>query len=715
MPGDLVELALWMAAEYCSTPARALTLVLAAARARRATALYAQSRRSRPLDGERLTDGQRALLERAAGPGRERPGGAAAPGEARPGGDRRARAPARAAARTPRARPRAAALTAGSRRRPSRRCERGGEHLAARRHRLGQDRGLPARRRARRSSAGEGVIVLVPEIALTPQTVARFQARFGDTVAVLHSALGEGERYDEWRAPAHAARRGSSSGRARRCSRRSRDLGLVVIDEEHDASYKHEGDPRYDARRVASERARRAGARAARRQRHAAAGDLARARAPALPQRVDGRPLPPVARARHARRARTRCTPSTRRCARATARKSIVLLNRRGWSNFLTCRELRQGLGLPALRRRARAAPRRGRRWPATTAATASRCRRAATPAARSRSPATAPAPSGSSTSWREALDVPVFRLDADTAAAKDAVPSLLARFERRARRACCSARRWSPRATTSPTSRSASCSTPTRPCASRTSAPRSGRSRSSPSSPAAPAAARRGGRGARADAAPDARVDRRAPRATTPRASWPASSSAARRCATRRSPTSIRVVCSRRGRARRRAAAAAVRDARRGPGRRRARPGAAVPAARSRALPGRGQGRATGPRRSRAVGAAVRPRRRQASTARSPSPSTSTRSEPRRPGRSSGGGADRLDDATCRRSRTEPPSAEGRGPHARARPRGRVHAARRRCAHVRKYGDPVLQEPRARRRALRRRPARRGRGAWAG
>ena len=46
---------------------------------------------------------------------------------------------------------------------------------------------------------GRGVIVLVPEIALTPQTVSRFQARFGDTVALLHSALGEGERYDEWR------------------------------------------------------------------------------------------------------------------------------------------------------------------------------------------------------------------------------------------------------------------------------------------------------------------------------------------------------------------------------------------------------------------------------------------------------------------------------------------------------------------------------------
>ena len=100
---------------------------------------------------------------------------------------------------------------------------------------------------------GEGVIVLVPEIALTPQTVGRFQARFGDTVALLHSALGEGERYDEWRR--------LRSGEARiAVGPRSavfapvHDLGLIVIDEEHDASYKHEGDPRYDARRVAAAR-----------------------------------------------------------------------------------------------------------------------------------------------------------------------------------------------------------------------------------------------------------------------------------------------------------------------------------------------------------------------------------------------------------------------------------------------------------------------------
>ena len=108
-------------------------------------------------------------------------------------------------------------------------------------------------------AAGRGVIVLVPEIALTPQIVARFVARFGDTVAVLHSELSAGERYDEW--PRLRA------GEARVCvGPRSavfapmRDVGLVVVDEEHDASYKHEGDPRYDARRVAERRAAQAGA-----------------------------------------------------------------------------------------------------------------------------------------------------------------------------------------------------------------------------------------------------------------------------------------------------------------------------------------------------------------------------------------------------------------------------------------------------------------------
>jgi primosomal protein N' (replication factor Y) len=101
---------------------------------------------------------------------------------------------------------------------------------------------------------GRSAIVLVPEIALTPQTVGRFRARFGDAVALLHSALTEAARRDE--------RQRLQSGEARVVvGARSavfapvRDLGLICIDEEQDASYKQESDPRYDARTVAAKRA----------------------------------------------------------------------------------------------------------------------------------------------------------------------------------------------------------------------------------------------------------------------------------------------------------------------------------------------------------------------------------------------------------------------------------------------------------------------------
>ena len=106
---------------------------------------------------------------------------------------------------------------------------------------------------------GFGAIVLVPEIALAPQTVGRFRARFGDRVAILPSALTDAERRDE--------RERIASGEARIVvGARSavfapmRGLGLIVVDEEHDPSYKQDGDPRYDARTVAAKRAALEGA-----------------------------------------------------------------------------------------------------------------------------------------------------------------------------------------------------------------------------------------------------------------------------------------------------------------------------------------------------------------------------------------------------------------------------------------------------------------------
>jgi primosomal protein N' (replication factor Y) len=95
-----------------------------------------------------------------------------------------------------------------------------------------------------------GAIVLVPEISLTPQTVERFVARFGERVAVLHSKLSEGERHDEW----HRIRDGKADiviGARSAVFAPVQKLGLIVVDEENDTSYKQEEMPRYNARDVA--------------------------------------------------------------------------------------------------------------------------------------------------------------------------------------------------------------------------------------------------------------------------------------------------------------------------------------------------------------------------------------------------------------------------------------------------------------------------------
>ncbi len=97
---------------------------------------------------------------------------------------------------------------------------------------------------------GGGAIVLVPEIALTPQTVRRFAGRFGDKIAVLHSALSEGERFDEW----HRIRAGEAQvvvGPRSAVFAPVKNLALIIVDEEHEPSYKQDETPRYNARDVA--------------------------------------------------------------------------------------------------------------------------------------------------------------------------------------------------------------------------------------------------------------------------------------------------------------------------------------------------------------------------------------------------------------------------------------------------------------------------------
>ena len=97
---------------------------------------------------------------------------------------------------------------------------------------------------------GKGAIILVPEISLTPQTVKRFRSRFGSKIAVLHSHLSDGERHDEW----HRIRSGDASvviGARSAVFAPVSDLGLIVVDEEHEPSYKQTESPRYNARDVA--------------------------------------------------------------------------------------------------------------------------------------------------------------------------------------------------------------------------------------------------------------------------------------------------------------------------------------------------------------------------------------------------------------------------------------------------------------------------------
>jgi len=199
---------------------------------------------------------------------------------------------------------------------------------------------------------GRGAIVLVPEIGMTPQAVARFSSRFGDRIAVLHSRLGAGERRDEWQ----RLRRGEARicvGPRSAAFAPIAGLGLIVCDEEHDASYKQESDPRYDAREVARWRAADSGAVLVLGSATPRPESWLEHERLELPRRVDGRSLPDVEvidmRARDGREgplhARTRAALSA---LGEDGGKGIVLINRRGWSTHLSCRECGRAWQCPA-------------------------------------------------------------------------------------------------------------------------------------------------------------------------------------------------------------------------------------------------------------------------------------------------------------------------------------------------------------------------------
>lgn len=195
---------------------------------------------------------------------------------------------------------------------------------------------------------GASAIVLVPEISLTPQTVARVRGVFGDRVAVLHSALSEAERADAWRAVASGQRTVVVGARSAVFAPVSR-LAFIVVDEEHDASYKQGETPRYHGRDVALARARREGAVAVLGSATPALETwAARARRVVvrLPARVGARPLPPVRLVdlRHEPRVfAAGAVPWSEALDGAVAgrlaasQQVILLLNRRGFAHYLQC------------------------------------------------------------------------------------------------------------------------------------------------------------------------------------------------------------------------------------------------------------------------------------------------------------------------------------------------------------------------------------------
>ncbi len=201
-------------------------------------------------------------------------------------------------------------------------------------------------------AAGRQVIVLVPEISLTGQAMALYHGRFPGQVAVLHSHLSSGERYDEWQRIAGGEAQvvlGARSAIFAPCPK----LGLVVIDEEHDSSYKQESSPRYHTKGVALERGRLCGAPVVlasatpslESMREAELGQHTLLR---LPERIERRPLPIVKLIdlrRMTYNARILSHPLRVAIGErlAAGQQTILFLNRRGYSHTLLCQNAKCG------------------------------------------------------------------------------------------------------------------------------------------------------------------------------------------------------------------------------------------------------------------------------------------------------------------------------------------------------------------------------------
>ena len=198
-------------------------------------------------------------------------------------------------------------------------------------------------------AAGKSAIILVPEIALTPQMVSWFRGRFGAVAAVIHSRLSAGERYDEWRRILRGEARVVIGARSAVFSP-VRKLGLIVIDEEHESTYLNDRHPRYDTREVAGSRCQRENATLILASATPSILSFARARRGdytllEMPRRVHDRPLPEIEitdmRQELEKGNRSVLSSALRRALKECAEKgeqAILLMNRRGYNSFISCR-----------------------------------------------------------------------------------------------------------------------------------------------------------------------------------------------------------------------------------------------------------------------------------------------------------------------------------------------------------------------------------------
>ncbi|MEH7388305.1 primosomal protein N' [Bacillus sp. JJ1521] len=197
---------------------------------------------------------------------------------------------------------------------------------------------------------GKEAIVLVPEISLTPQMVSRFKGRFGSRVAVMHSGLGIGEKYDEWR-KIYRKEVSVVVGARSAIFAPFENIGIIIIDEEHESSYKQEDNPRYHARDVAIFRGQLHNAPVILGSATPTLESFARASKNvyeliALKERVNSRPLPTVeiVDMREELRNGNRSMFSNVLFEKLTARlerneQSVLFLNKRGHSSFVMCRD----------------------------------------------------------------------------------------------------------------------------------------------------------------------------------------------------------------------------------------------------------------------------------------------------------------------------------------------------------------------------------------